>query len=504
MVFVIKLILTFFCFFYLSIDKPDHLKPADYQNLYSMESGKNLFHITCELGINCLISVVWKLAEKIFQENRKEYFLKKCTSPFYPDHDAIFYVFRRISYDKAKTKLENYLTINELRGKNGKNVSEIINLNVIENFRLSTIYLIFEIMKKLRISDDELIEILSTNHDYIAKFPELSLNLNLYILSDFISTDSKIVDNILVNIYNASGKLIYHSHNNEKTKSTLEFLEEKLSNNNLKKIISNIFAIFIQSYNKNYYDDYRFYSKALVLYLKLKSVFENDLETLNDYFKTFPKFFDFVNEKNYNCDALNGCLKTIFKLFDEDHLTMILLNEANCMNIIAKVIVIFINDFHVHDRIKLLLNLLESRYSEKEKLYFIVDQSHMLEVSTLSANNFPLIYEFCEKHFGKLKIEALLFPPGKRAKISLDHMNVLNTIMNLFIESFDTDKWKIFFFKTYENDKTIIHELMRNNKFTENALKLIDTAKDKLGDDFEKLLNLKDANSNSIASLKDQ
>jgi len=438
----------------------------------------------------------------VFQEDAKEYFLtKSSTSPYDCDFDAVAYAFRRIERNEGKFNIQNCSTIDELRSMKNVNIFEEINLNKLENFRSSSLFFLFEIMKKLKFSDEEVYEIFTLYFKLISRYKNILLNLKLYLLSDIITTPN-ITTYVLGNLCFISAEIILSISEDieTRTKYFLNFLKEKLSNENYNKSFATIFVICLQSNNSYHLIDN---VKASILYSELKNVY-NDLNVQKHFFKNWQNFFNLFTEKALNRTALDVCLQTYFKILDEDHLTMLLLNEyPQNFNTIIKIFFMFETGCYVLETKQLLLNLLESRYSDNEKLFNILDKSHIVEVSTLSEENFSLVFEFCKKHFEDSNIEALLFPPGDRAKPCLKHMNVLNTIMSLFMETFDIEKWKIFFFKTYENDNTIIHELMLSN-ITENALKLIDLAKNKLGDDFEKLMNLRDANGSSIASLKDQ
>lgn len=478
--------------------------------MYNSETGKNIFHITCALSINSLISAVWQLAEKIFKEDAKQYFLRKSTSPYDPDDDAISIFFKQISNDNTRNLLQ-ISPASELREKTNLDIIISKDLNDNDNFKKSSIFLVFEIMKTLKLTDDELLRIFNIYFDYISKFDVLFLKLNLYLTSDFLTIDSPLVFNVLSHIYKTSETLILQYSSDENVKKFLNYLKSKSSTANYEIIVKNIFANFIQGYKRDlfygiaiYNDENRFISKSLVLYIELRNVCEYHSENLKNFFKTFPNFFHLFENRVYNVDGLNAFLKLIFQILDEEHLTLLLLNKAfDGVNIINKVIVVFKSDYQVHDRTRILLSLLESKYSEKSKLYSIVEQSDILKTSTLSAQNFPLIYEFCQNKFENSEIEALLLPFEDRPNPCLAHMNVVNTIMNLYLETFDNQKWKKFFFKTDQNGETVIHELLKDN-LIENAVKLIEIANDKLNEDFEALMNLKDINGNSIASLRDQ
>ncbi|XP_070503224.1 uncharacterized protein [Chironomus tepperi] len=120
---------------------PDHLKPDDYQYMYTMETGKNLFHLTCELGLNCLLSAVWELAENVFKDDSKMYFLTtSSTSPYDSNYNAVMYAFRRIERNRGKFNLQKCLTIDKLRNSNNINILEEINLSGIDNFNLTSLF----------------------------------------------------------------------------------------------------------------------------------------------------------------------------------------------------------------------------------------------------------------------------------------------------------------------------------------------------------------------------
>ncbi|CAG9806794.1 unnamed protein product [Chironomus riparius] len=347
---------------------PEHLKSPDYKYLYTMETGKNLFHLTCELGINSLLLVVWDLALKVFQEDAKEFFFtKSSTSPYDFNYDAVYFAFRRIERNEGKFTLQQCLNIDEMRLFKNVNIFKKINLNEADNFQSSSLYLLFEIMKNLRLSDEEVYEIYLSNIELIYKYEFLLLNLN--------------------------------------------FLKEKLTENNYQLSFEIIFAICLQSKNRwPFINDL----KASILYSELKNIY-SDLEKLKEFFNIRPHFFDLFFEDESNEQAFNICLQTYFNILDEDHLTMLLLNKSNDnKNIINKIFSSVENKWIAIGRKQLILNLLESKYTDKEKLFTIFEQSQILEVCRLSEENFSLVNAFCEKHFEKSKIQALLFSPENR------------------------------------------------------------------------------------------
>ena len=189
-----------------------------------------------------------------------------------------------------------------------------------------------------------------------------------------------------------------------------------------------------------------------------------------------------------------------FKILDEDHLILLLLNEGFEG---YSIIIHIVNKFEL-GCLEYLLNLLEIRFTDKETLYYVLEKAKILLYSALQEEKFQKVFEFCERNFEKLIFSNLLFTVDHGCKVILKNPNVCNTVINFFIETFDDEKWKIFFRQVNQNNATIIL-LYLNYDWIDSAKILIEVARQKLTRvDFCRLMYFKDKDNNSIVSVKNQ
>jgi len=128
----------------------------------------------------------------------------------------------------------------------------------------------------------------------------------------------------------------------------------------------------------------------------------------------------------------------------------------------------------------------------------------MLTFSMLDEVKFPKVYEFCEKNFEKPQFLNLLFSMEYGSKVVLNHSSVCNKVINLFMETFTHEQWKLFFFQLDHNNATIILSYLNNN-WIDSAKILIEVARQKLMRfEFWSLMYLKDKDNNCIVSVKNQ
>jgi len=227
--------------------------------------------------------------------------------------------------------------------------------------------------------------------------------------------------------------------------------------------------------------------------LELIEVCEDSDEILQYFLHNQKLPFSLMKMGDFN--EFNYCLNAYFKVLD--HLACLLYggNQEN-VNII---------NFNSKFEIKCLeyfFNVLKTKFPDNDKPYYIIEKSNMLSYAALNEENFMEIYKFCESFFDKTKFLNLLFSLDFGCKIDLKCPSVCNKVINLFTESFDDKKWKIFFFKKDQNNATIILQML-NNDWIESGKILVSVAKQKLSIlEYNKLMHFKDRHNNSIMSMK--
>lgn len=379
------------------------------------KSQRNLFHLVCELGINCLISAVWKLAEKIYGQNAKDYFFNQILNNR-KETFTIFNVSLHLDLycteiDPFKVNIRRCTEIEELRKLSFIREDKNIDLNKDCNFHLSSIFLLIQLLKKLNLDEGKLIELCPEVSNCINFYTpqNVFVNFNFYLnfISTFFSSDnSNGASKIKIKIcYITANYLMDLCDNIEQNmKELFDFLKIKLSEN-YKIFIGQLFGVAFQHYGVTL-DLKRFLSedKAKTLYLELKQVVST--EDVHQFFKYYPSFFDMhLRKKDYYINAFRHDLDLYFKVLDQDHLILLLLNESfENLNILNHVI--FMSQIGC---LEYLLNLLETRFTDKEKLYYVIEKSSILKSSMVDKDKLSKVFEFCERNFEKSKIVSLLF-----------------------------------------------------------------------------------------------
>lgn len=383
-----------------------------------LNDSMNIFELVCKLGINCLVSIIWKLAEKVYGNDLKiclfDRYLNSSRNKFNPLQLALDFdqVWNHPSFKSRVNTIKLCLEIEELRNLH-TNDEEDVDLNEDRNFHLSTIFHLLQLIKTLNFSEEELHKICPKpikiiNHYRIDNI-FLNLNFQLYYISSFFTPQhTRIVNDLKLKACHLVASAITSLHDEEnivnETKLILDFLKEKLSDE-YKIFIRIFFAVFFESALVPIYIWRICFMciKTEFLYFELKESFNNDSKKICKYFQFNPHLTSIMLSCNdYN--DIGCCLEMYFQILEDDYLISLILNcsfqNFNIINyIIANFKIECINHF---------LRLLKSRLSDKSRLSFIIQHSNMLVTSTKTEEKYSRILEFCENNIGKSETEKLI------------------------------------------------------------------------------------------------
>lgn len=457
------------------------------------------------------MTAIWKLAEKVYGNEVKHYFFRKSLfdgkKPILVLEHALHSTSSYIM-EETVVNIRKCYQIENLRKLEYIDDSQCLDINENCNFEQSTPYLLLQIIKKLNLSEDELESVCPPVSDYVNHVYEKNIFLNLNFYLHFISNffpkgHPKNEDYLVYKICKLTSNFIKDIKENveEEIVKVLKFLKEELLDQ-YELFLIQLFALSFQTdWVTLVWQRYLNKAKAKILYSELKGL---DFKHTNiaAYFQYYPYFFSsYLSQKEkYSFVTFRKDLEMFFNILDEDHLILLLLNEG-FEN--SSIIIHVISKFQM-GCLEQLLNLLEKRFKDKEKLYYVIEKSKMLTFAFQNEERFSKIFEFCKKNIEETIFLNLVYTVEHGCKLILKDPNICKTVLNFFMGTFDDETWKIFYYQVNNNKATIILVYL-NFGWIESAKILIEVARQKLSKTkFYRLMHFKDKDNNSIVSVINQ
>lgn len=466
--------------------------------------GENLFHLVCRLNIKCLITIVWKLAEKVFKEEAKDYFMIENTFKFSENKRAFNYTFDVIFHtifceDGLSLDSKYFKSIEDLR-RTKRN--DRIDFNDDKNFHLTPVFLMIEIAKGLNYSQEQ--KLILTNHQifsvefkYYLKEVFFQLNVLLKIKTDLFlnahvhQAEHSSTYSQNINFVTLSG-IITSTEDPSFIYEIFDFYQKKVSSSEYKVMVKCFFVRCLERKPfllppANISDEC-----AKVMFSILKSTL-NESELI-DYFSKYAFLRPDKNDE-YNYD-IKRSISLYCMVLPESYLKHLMLNNSNEM-IILWLLMIFRNEISLHT-----LNELKKKMSSDKVLLALFNESSLLSTSAVIPDKFEIILQFYRDNFEKSNLCKYVSKDEiKSVIIILSKINELQKMLEFLEEIYDERNWKNLLLSVDENKDTILHKLLgqKNHEKIDLFMKF---AKNKLKKGFFKLLTMKNCKNQSCNELK--
>jgi hypothetical protein len=470
--------------------------------LYNHMHGENLFHAICRLNIKCLMELIWKLAEKAFKSESKQYFLSQTMSNESGDKkrnviDCNINAFGHLNSSEIFIVDELFnSTIDDLWNRKFKS-NKKIDFSLDENFEISTTHYLLTIAGSLNLSEEEILnfkpEFPLVDYDVYARTFIFELNVNLS-FAKILSADVEKTNNL---IYSSVMQGIVSHENNKGIHifKIFDFLKKKFTKFEYEYTVKFFFAYAFQSLFLNFFAfDLKLpENNAKVIYAILKTTLNHDKNKLCEYFRAdkdiFASFFD-PKVAHTTDSKFKHALYLYSSLLPLDEFESLLENQS--WSVIRSII-----QFKSVEIVRCMLEVLKSKIPYLHSFFLKVK---ILAISTISFN-FQCVFDFCKENFTKTQLLEFYDHEHFRGSLALNTRTAFENFMIFFEEIFNYHDWKSLFFRLDKNNDTFLHTVLVNCKldFVEAA---IQAAKKQLTPkDYLELLQLKDGNKNSIIVL---